>query len=166
MNETDRIASLPVDLPHHLRDELRKIYRYMLFKGRQASSVNGILAAVKDGQTDWMAVLYQQAVVRKDSLYPRCYWRVLAIGVPDVLVVAHTMKVFGDFEPDEQEQAVFAEIKEAFEFKLTLAGASERLSIQERILTVLQDVTTQQSQAEQGGRGMDFSFSYTRKLGA
>ena len=156
---------MPVDIPHHLRDELRKIYRYMLFKGRQASSVNAILAAVKEGQTEWMAVLFQQAVVRKGSLYPRCYWRVLAIGVPDVLVVAHTMKVFGDFEPDEDEQAVFVEIKESFEFKLTLAGVSEQLPIQERIFSVLKDVTKQQDNAEQGGRGMDFSFSYGNKLG-
>lgn len=164
MNESERIERLPIELPEHLRGELRRVYRYMLFRGRHAGTVSGILNAVKEGQADWMSVLYQQTVVLKDSVYPRCYWRAMAIGVPDVLVVAHTMKVFGDMQLDAAEQDVFTEIKDVFEFKLKLAGASEKLPIEVRIMAVLNDVTERQAAQEQRGNGLDFSFSYNKRL--
>lgn len=162
MNEQERIARLPIDLPSNLREELRRVYRNMLFRGRYAGTVSGILNAVKEGQGDWTAILHQQAVVRKDSLYPRCYWRALAIGVPDVLVVAHTMKVFGSFEPNETETEVFSDIKIAFEFKLQLAGANDKLPLDIRVLSVLKQ-SANASDADKEPR-LDAAFSYNKRL--
>ena len=69
------------------------------------------------------------------------------------------MQVFPDIKPDAAEQLVFGEIKELFEFKLTLAGATENLPLEVRIGAILQEATNK-PQAE----AMEASFSYRRKL--
>jgi hypothetical protein len=159
MTEDDRIARLPIELPDDLRSELLKVYRNMVFQGRMARTVNGILQAVKDGRRDWYSVLHQHNKYTDNGLFPRAYWRTLAIGVPDVLVVAHTMNVFPDIIPDADELEVFNEMRSFFEFKLSLAGASENLPLDVRIATVLQEATNKQAES-----AMEFSFSYRRKL--
>lgn len=159
MTEEDRIASLPIDIPDTYRHELLKVYRQMLFQGRMARTVNGVLQAVKDGRRDWYSLLHEHACYVENGLYPRAYWRILAIGVPDVLVVAHTMQVFPDIKPDAAEQLVFGEIKELFEFKLTLAGATENLPLEVRIGAILQEATNKPQ-----AQDMEASFSYRRKL--
>lgn len=159
MTEDERIERLPIELPDALRYELLKVYRAMLFQGRHARTVNGVLDAVKAGRRDWHAKLHENHQYTENGLFSRCYWRILAIGVPDVLVVAHTMKVFPDIVPDADEQAVFGEMKTLFEFKLSLAGASEKLPLDVRIAGILQESTSKQAESTK-----EFSFSYRKKL--
>lgn len=159
MTEDERISRLPIELPDDLRYELLKVYRAMLFQGRHARTVNGVLQAVKDGRRDWYAKLHENHQYTENGLFSRAYWRILAIGVPDVLVVAHTMSVFPDIVPDDDEQAVFGEMKSFFEFKLSLAGASENLPLDVHIATLLHETTEKQAESTK-----EFSFSYRKKL--
>ena len=166
MNEDDRGAKLPIELPNYLRADLLSAYRRMLHNGRAAPTVQGILDAVRNGKQDWYSVLRQQDLYSEGGLYPRAYWRTMAIGVPDVLVVAHTMKIFPDIVPDENEKEVFEEIKMLFEFKLSLIGAQEELPLDMRIMQILQEDTkrAEKKQKPEPETIFEPGFSFRRQI--